>query len=74
LCDPAPERGRVDVVDERPLAIDLDDGQPLAVPRLERLVAGDVDLLEPVLSELGDERLARVLAKVAARGVVERYG
>ena len=33
----------VEVVDERPLAVDLDHRQPLAVARLETRVAGDVD-------------------------------
>jgi hypothetical protein len=40
------------VVDEGPLAVDLDDREPLPVGGLERRVAGDVDLLE-VEPELG---------------------
>jgi hypothetical protein len=38
-----PQQGAlVDVVDERPLAVDLEDRQPLPVARLEGLVARDV--------------------------------
>ena len=38
-----PEQRRlVDVVDERPLTVDLDDRQPLPVARLQGLVARDV--------------------------------
>jgi hypothetical protein len=70
LCaDSASKGSRVDVVDERALAVDLDDRQPLPVPRLERRVAGDVDLAE------GNARLPkdrpRPLAEVAALGVEE---
>jgi hypothetical protein len=65
----AQQRSLVDVEDERPLAVDLDDGQPLAVARLEVGVTRDVDGLvgdaEPV--ELG----ARTLAQRAVRRVDE---
>jgi hypothetical protein len=45
LCvQPAEERSPVEVVDERALAVDLDDGKPLAVARLELGVTADVDL------------------------------
>jgi hypothetical protein len=65
----APKRTRVDVVDERPLAVDLHDRKPLAVLRLEPLVAGDVDLLE---RDAGvGENAARPLAEMAAGRVVE---
>jgi len=57
------ERGLVEVIDEGPYAIDLDDRQPLSVARLERVVAGDVD------GVVGDteavELLARPLAEAA---------
>ena len=62
------------MVDERPLAPDVDDREPLAVQCLERVVARDVDLGEPALAEDVDERLARPLAEMAAGRVVERYG
>jgi hypothetical protein len=74
LCHFSAERGGVDVVDERPLAADFDDREPLPVPCLELVVARDVDLGEPALAEDVDERRARPLAEVAAGGVVERYG
>jgi hypothetical protein len=69
----APEPGLVDEVDERTLAVDLDDGQPLPVPRLELGIAGDVDFLQLDIAvrRHGDECLARALAQVAARRVVE---
>jgi hypothetical protein len=78
LCgQTAAERVRVDVVGEDPLAVDLDDREPLAVAGLELRVAGDVDLLERE-AELGAELLellARPVAEVAALCVVERdYG
>src|SRR5436309_5391147 len=44
LCELAAEGGRVDVVDERALAADLDDRHPLAVARLECRIAADVHL------------------------------
>jgi hypothetical protein len=69
----ATERGSVHVVDERPLAVDLDDREPLAVARFELRVAPDVDFLqlEPELVMRGRDRLARPLAEMAAVGVVE---
>ncbi len=67
----------MDVVGEDPLAVDLDDRQPLPVPGLELRIARDVDLLERE-AELGAELLellARPVAEVAALRVVERdYG
>jgi hypothetical protein len=74
------ERGLVQVVDERPLAVDLDHRQPLAVAGLELGVAADVDLaqLELVLPPQLGELPARPLAEMAALGVVDgdarRYG
>jgi hypothetical protein len=63
------------VVDEGALAVDLDDRQPLAVARLKRGVARDVDLVQLEL-ELVAKRVedpARPLAEVAVLRVVERY-
>ena len=82
LCagQPTPKGRLVHEVHERPLAVDLDHRQPLAVARLELGVAGDVDLgeLELRVRAHGDERLPRPLAEVAAGRVVEddlrRYG
>jgi hypothetical protein len=56
-------------IDEGALAVDLDDRQPLAVCRLQRRVAGDVDLA--VRDIFGVERLARELAEVAVLRRVE---
>jgi hypothetical protein len=73
LCDLPPERVRLDEVRERPLAVDLDDRQPLPVAALELLVAGDVDLLqlEAELVSCGVEDALRGRAEVAALGVEE---
>jgi hypothetical protein len=73
LCEPPAKGFDVDEVREDLLAVDLDDGNQLAVAALELRVAGDVDLLE-LESELvaqGVERLAGALAQVAARRPVE---
>jgi hypothetical protein len=74
LCgEPAAQRVRVDVVGEDPLAVDLDDGEPFPVARLQLGVARDVDLLERE-AELGAELLellARPVAEMAALRVVE---
>ena len=69
----APERLRLDVVGTDELAVDLDDGDELAVPRLELGVTVDHDLdkLESELvAELGELGL-RPLAEMAAFGLVE---
>ena len=60
------------MVDERPLAVDLDDRQPLAIPRLELGVAGDVDLVQIELDLAPNlcERALRTLAETAVVGVV----
>jgi hypothetical protein len=71
---PPPERLRVDVVDEQPLPVELDHGEPLAIVRLELGIAVDRDLLEleaELVAQLG-ELCARPLAERAARRVVER--
>src|SRR5438045_1314905 len=69
LCGEAPpEALRLDVVDERALAVDLDDREQLAVPRLELVVIRDVDLaqieveLGAQLRQLGPSPLAEVAA------------
>jgi hypothetical protein len=46
LCEAFTQRVRVHEVREGPLPVDLHNGQPLAVARLELGIAGDVDLLE----------------------------
>ena len=82
LCGQLPhQRVARNVVDERALAVDLDDRQPLAIPPLELGVAPDVDLLDlelDVTSHVGDRR-PRAVAEMAAGRVVEpdgvrRYG
>jgi hypothetical protein len=76
LCARSPsKRGVVDVIDERALAVDLDDRQPFAVPGLERRIAGDVDL--PKRDAAVSEHRPGSLAEVAAGRVEEddvRYG
>jgi len=64
----------MDVVDEAPLAIDLDDRDPLAVLRLELRVAVDRDLaqLEAELVARRGHDAAGCLAEMAARRGVER--
>jgi hypothetical protein len=65
----------VDVIDEAALAVDLDDRNPLAVRRLELLVAVDRDLpqLEAELGLRGGDDTAGGLAEVAARRREKRY-
>jgi hypothetical protein len=73
LCNRSAEGLRLDVVRESAPSVDLDHREPLAVLRLERRVAGDVDLpqrkaqLVPQRSEL----LEGALAKMAALRVVD---
>ena len=69
----SPQRVRSDEEGERGLAVDLDDGDPLSIPRLEVGVAGDVDELEleRMLAAHGFDYLERPLAEVTARGVVD---
>ena len=64
----------IDVVDERPLAVDLDHREPLAVSRLELRVTTDVDLgeVEPELGPSLPHDSKRPLTEVAALRVVER--
>jgi hypothetical protein len=70
LCNLAPQRRRIDEVHEGTLAVDLDDREPLSIPRFERCVACDVDLVE-ARSELGSQHAARLLAQMATLGVEE---
>ncbi len=70
----SPERGLVDVVDERAPTVDLHDRQPFAITRLELGVAADVDLFEIERHVVAhtNEQIARTLAEVAASSVIER--
>jgi len=74
-AEPAAERGRVDVVDERALAVELDDRNPLAVASLELGIAADVHLLEleTELVERGRDHAPRPLTEVAAVRVIQDY-
>ena len=69
----APKRLRLDVVGADPLAVDLDDGDQLAVPRLERGIAVDPDLLELEAEFVPEpcELRPGALAEVAAVRLVE---
>jgi hypothetical protein len=73
LCHLPAERLGLDEVCEGPLAVDLHDRKPLAVPRLELRVAADVDFhqLEPKLVPRRVDDPARGGAEVAPLGVVE---
>ena len=73
MCEPAAHCVRRHEVDERLLAVDLDDRQQLAVPGLELRIAVDQDLVQleaELVPERGDS-LPRALAQVTARGPVE---
>jgi hypothetical protein len=78
LCELSPERLRLDVVGAHELPVELDDGKPLAVARLELGVARDVDLaqLEPFLGAQRLELRPRALAEMAPGRAVENdlYG
>jgi hypothetical protein len=74
LCgELTPEAVGLDVVDEGPNTVDLDDRQPLAIARLELCVAGDVHLLELEAQLLAQRRQLRprALAEVASLRVIE---
>jgi hypothetical protein len=60
------QRSLIEVVDERPLAIDLEHGQPFAVARLELGIAGDVD--QVVLDAEPRKLVPRALTQPATRG------
>src|SRR5258708_361525 len=71
LLSELPQKRRlVDVVDEGPLAVDLEYRQPLPVARLELLVARDVDRV--VFDAEAVELRPRPLAEAAAVPVEER--
>jgi hypothetical protein len=79
LCNRSAQRVGVDVVDETPSSVDLDDRDPLPVRSLEPGVAVDRDLpqLEAELGLRSFDDAARRRAEMAARGGVEndfRYG
>ena len=70
----ASKRVRLHVVGEGANAVDLDDGEPFAIARLELWVAADVDLLElesQLVAQRRDLR-QRALAEMATLRVVER--
>ena len=73
MCDLPAERLGLHEVCERPLAVDLNHRQPLAVAGLELRVTADVDLfeLEPQLVPRRVDDPARGSAKVAPLGVEE---
>jgi hypothetical protein len=71
LTNLSSQRSGIHEVDEGALAPDLDYRQPLAVVGFEVFVAVDLDLLEAVLAEFGDERRACALAEMAAASAVE---
>ncbi len=73
------QRFGIHEVRERPLPVDLHDGQVLSVQRLELWLATDVDELElePELVLDGAHDLERPHAEVTVGGVIEadaRYG
>ena len=73
LCDLPAERVRRHEVRECPLAVDLDDGQQLAVTGLQLRIAVDRNLFEleaELLSKLEESR-PRLLAEMAADGAIE---
>ena len=73
MCEPAPHCIGWHEVDERLLAVDLDDRKQLAIPSLELGVAVDQDLLEfePELVSERRDGVARTLAEVAPLRAVE---
>ena len=68
------------MVGEGAFALDLDDRDPLAVPRLELGVAGDIDLAQVELDfvpELAEDAACPITEMAALRGVeddVRDYG
>jgi hypothetical protein len=79
LCNRATQGVRVDVVDEPPPSVNLDDRDPLPVRGLELGVAVDCNLLqlEAELVARSRDDATRRRAEVAARRGVEddfRYG
>ena len=78
--EPRAQRLAVDEVGERLLAVDLDNGQELAVATLERRAPFDVDHLEIEVDLVADliDDLERPFAEAAGCSVVDgdpsRYG
>jgi len=69
----APQGAGIHVVDESPLPVDLDDGEPFPVARFQLRIAADVHRLElerHLRPNVFDD-LERTLAKVATLCVVE---
>ena len=75
LCglEPPPKRLRLDVIGACALAVDLDDGDQLAVAGLQPCVSVDLDLLElePQLGAKLPQLLLGSLAEMAADRLVE---
>ena len=73
MCDLLAQRIGLHEVRERTLAVDLDDGEPLAILRLELGVPADVHLIEvePEVGPRGLDDAPRSRAEMAALGVVE---
>ena len=74
VAEPFAERVRVHEVRERALAIDLDDGQQLAVAGLQSVVALDVDDLEgePEVGTDGLDDLEGPSAEAAVGSAIDR--
>jgi hypothetical protein len=69
----AQQRRLVEVVDEGPLAVDLDHGEPLPIARFQRRVVGDIDRV--VVDGQPVELRTRALAeRAAAAGVQDDAG
>ena len=73
MCELAPQRIGRNEVDERPLAVDLDDRNQLAIARLELGVPVDRHLLElePELVAGSQNGLASALAEMTPSRAVE---
>ena len=77
MCNRPAQRIRVDVVDETPAAVDLDDRDPLPVRRLELGIAVDRDLpqREPdVVPSRGDHPPSGRAEVAACRGEEDDLG
>jgi hypothetical protein len=67
----------MDVVDETPAAVDLDDRDPLPVRRLEPGIAVDRDLSQleaDLVPSRGDHAFGRLAEMAACRGVEDDFG
>jgi hypothetical protein len=67
----------MDVVDETPAAVDLDDRDPLPVRRLEPGIAVDRDLSKleaDLVPSRGDHPPGRLAEMAACRGVEDDFG